>query len=87
MKVQDVSALFLVLHSPRNEEDCNDYTYVEDSMYIVCHKSRFGWPKSKGPGAIILPKCNTVWGTGEGEWVRKGNVPQSTSRKQRKNVV
>ena len=80
------AALFLVLFEPKDESDCSgEYTFVEDSMYMIFHKSRFGWPKAKGPGAVVLPKCKARWSDEPGEWLRKGNVPQSTSRKQRRS--
>lgn len=95
---ENVSAQFWALWKPQSEEDCNgDFTFVEDSYYIVAWKQRFGWLTSelskelglggkakRGPGAIVLPDVRNVWATETGEWLRHGDVPQTTKKTRRK---
>ncbi len=84
---ENVAAQFWVLYEPKQESDTDgSYPYVENSMYIVCHKQRFGWKKGyRGPGAIIIPKTRELWSDEPGEWVVRGeDIPQEISHKKKR---
>jgi len=94
---ENISAQFWVVWKPNSEEDTNgDFVYVEDSMYIIAWKQRFGWLTSKraqelgvgstgrkGPGAIVLPMCQNVWSDEPGEWLVHGEVPHEIKKRKR----
>lgn len=95
---ENISAQFWALCKPADETVTNgDFTYVEDSMYIIAWKQRFGWltaEKSKalggngrgrkGPGAIVLPMVKGVWADDiEGDWLSHGDVPQEIRKKKK----
>lgn len=89
---ENVSAQFWALYYPDNAKEMEDeFTYIEDSMYIIAWKQRFGWKKNKegkiinrGPGAIVLPRTRNVWATEVGDWVVRGDVPHETKGKGRR---
>jgi hypothetical protein len=92
---ENVAALFLAIFSPKDaEETGDDFTFIDDSMYLIVWKSRFGWKtedrlhedgKSRqGPGAIVMPQCRRLWdANSDSEWLRHKSVPSTTRRKKR----
>ena len=58
------SAWQLIALQRANELDMEDDLFPlfdDDHYYMICWKQRGGWPKQKGPGAIILEPSPTLW--------------------------
>lgn len=58
------SAALLVALQKANSLDMEDDafpTFDDDHFYQICWKSRDGWPKQVGPGAIITQKSKQLW--------------------------
>lgn len=94
---ENVASQIIMLWKPKDasmtEDDYEElekssgFTYVEDSMYMVCWKNRAGWVTKEstldgkgrqGPGAIVLPKVKGIWSEDDvGRWVIYGDTPRS----------
>lgn len=80
-------------------EKASGFTFIEDSMYMVCWKNRAGWvgldedtplpldgKKRPGPGAIVLPKVPGIWADEKGQWIRYGDVKTSMKKLRKKRI-
>jgi hypothetical protein len=93
---ENVAAQFWALYSPSSDEETNgDFIYVENSKYLICWKSRFGYKSGaridpdgkdrKGPGAIVLPNVREVWANNTtGEWIKHGDVQHTMTKGKKK---
>jgi len=90
---ENVAALFLAIFAPNDADECNDeFAYIDDSMYLIAWKSRYGWrvedrihPDGKarlGPGAMVMPRHRRVWDDqSDSSWIRYGSAPSTVKRK------
>lgn len=103
---ENVASQIIMLWKPQPGQTEDDYeelekasgfTFVEDSMYLVCWKNRAGWvgldedtplppdgKKRPGPGAIVLPKVKGIWADEKGRWLKYGEVSRSVKTIKRK---
>lgn len=58
------SAALQIALQKTNSMDMNDTTFQtfdENKFYMICYKSRDGWPVQAGPGSIILDEDKRMW--------------------------